>query len=131
MAATPINLIPGVGITSPSARKENNNSDLKGPKNFGDLLQRSLSLTNRGLVISAHASKRINERNMKFSGDIQKQINDALDELQAKGAKDSLILTKTGAFLVNVPSRTLVTAMAPEEMQDKIVTQIDSVSIRN
>lgn len=84
-----------------------------------------------GFHISAHAEKRLSERQITLDGQTGKMLQQAIDELGAKGAKDSLILTKEGAFLVNIPSRTLITAMDPGEMQDRIITQIDSVSLKS
>ncbi|MBF0406805.1 MAG: flagellar biosynthesis protein [Candidatus Riflebacteria bacterium] len=126
-----INQISGQGIVSRGENKTNKSAvNALNGQIFGNILQKSLVSNRSGLNISAHADKRIAERNMDFSSDVQKVLNDAVNELQAKGAKESLILTKGGAFLVNVPSRTLITAITPDEMHDKIITQIDSVSIK-
>lgn len=102
------------------------------PLGFDQLFRQVLQKPGgEGLHISAHAEKRLSERNITIDGPTGKMLQQAIDELGAKGAKDSLILTKEGAFLVNVPSRTLITAMDPHEMQDRIITQIDSVSLKS
>ncbi len=80
--------------------------------------------------ISAHAQKRLSERNIAMSPVLQNSLNKAFAELEDKGAKDSLVVTREGAFVVNVPSRTLVTAMGIDEMKNGIVTNIDSVSMK-
>jgi flagellar operon protein len=82
------------------------------------------------LRLSAHAQKRLDERNIIMDSQLENSLKDAIKELSAKGAKDSLVVTKEGAFLINVPSRTMVTAMGAEEMRDGIVTNIDSVSMK-
>lgn len=87
--------------------------------------------TRSGLNVTAHAEKRLQERNIPFDTETKQLLGEALDELQAKGARDSLVLTGNAAFVVNVPTRTLVTAMDPADLRDKIVTQIDSVSIKH
>lgn len=84
-----------------------------------------------GLNVTAHAEKRLQERNIPFDLEMKQLLGEALDELQAKGARDSLVLTGNAAFVVNVPTRTLVTAMDPMDLRDKIVTKIDSVSIKH
>ncbi len=80
--------------------------------------------------ISAHAQKRLDERHITLDTKLENSLKEAFSELEAKGAKDSLVLTRQGAFVVNVPSRTLVTAMGIEEMRDGIVTNIDSVNMK-
>ena len=60
---------------------------------------------------------------------LREQIAQALDTLGAKGANDALLLGTDAAFVVNVPNRTVVTALAPDEMHDRVVTQIDSALI--
>ena len=112
---------PQTGSSTPS---QNPGFDLF----FRQALQKPSS---EGLHISAHAEKRLSERNIPFDGQTGKMLQQAMDELRAKGARDSLILTKDGAFLVNIPSRTLITAMDPTEMQDRIITQVDSVSLKS
>ena len=61
---------------------------------------------------------------------LENSLNRAFSELEAKGARDSLVITREGAFVVNVPSRTLVTAMGIDEMRNGMVTNIDSVSMK-
>ncbi len=85
---------------------------------------------NNQFRISAHAQKRLNERNITMNSNLENSLNRAFSELEAKGARDSLVLTREGAFVVNVPSRTLVTAMGIDEMRDGIVTNIDSVNMK-
>jgi flagellar operon protein len=80
--------------------------------------------------LSAHAEKRLAERRIPFGDDVRNLLDTAMTELQAKGARDALILTDQGAFVVNVPTRTLVTAMNQDDLSGRIVTQIDSISIK-
>ena len=64
-----------------------------------------------------------------MTGELRSTLELALDELSAKGSRDSLVLHGDEAFVVNVPTRTLITAMSREDMQNRIITQIDSVNI--
>ena len=77
--------------------------------------------------ISSHAQKRLVERNITMDSNLKNSLSEAFYELEAKG---SLVLTNEGAFVVNVPSRTLVTAMGINEMRSGIVTNIDSVNMK-
>ncbi len=98
--------------------------------NFVDLFNQALTPANNQIRISAHAQKRLDERNITMNARLEDSLNSAINELAAKGAKDSLVITSEGAFLVNVPNRTMVTAMGLDEMRDGIVTNIDSVSMK-
>ena len=46
-----------------------------------------------------------------------------------KGIKDSLVLVDSLAFIVNVPSSTVVTAMDQSETKENIFTNIDGAVI--
>ncbi|MGB3544475.1 flagellar biosynthesis protein [Rubrivirga sp.] len=76
--------------------------------------------------VSAHAAQRLTEHGIDVTGPTEGQITDALNKLDAKGARDAVLIRPDAAFVVNVPNRTLVTALSPSEMRDRVVTQIDS-----
>ncbi len=102
-----------------------------GATSFDALFLKSIQTPeNNQFRISAHAQKRLNERNITMDSALENSLKRAFSELEAKGAKDSLVLTREGAFVVNVPSRTLVTAMGIDEMRNGIVTNIDSVNMK-
>ncbi len=111
-----------------STNKTNNQQGLS----FEQLLNGVMngSSDNEEFHISSHAQRRLAERNINMDSNLKSSLSEAFSELEAKGAKDSLVLTKEGAFVVNVPSRTLVTAMGINEMRDGIVTNIDSVNMK-
>jgi len=103
----------------------------KSGQSFAGMLQNSLEKpSTQEIHISAHAQRRMNKRNIEMNSELKSTLNDAIDSLSKKGARDSLVVTDKGAFLVNVPNRTLVTAIGKDEMRDGIVTQIDSVSMK-
>ncbi|MFD1990916.1 TIGR02530 family flagellar biosynthesis protein [Paenibacillus nicotianae] len=87
-------------------------------------------LDNKLLKFSNHASKRLEQRGIELSADQLKSVNQAIDKAAAKGAKESLILMQNSvALIVNVPNRTVVTAMDGKSMKDNVFTQIDSAVI--
>ncbi len=99
---------------------------------FADLLARATAPEPFGgsrLTVSAHAAQRLVDRAIALTDPLREQIDQALDTLDAKGARDALLLGTDAAFVVNVPNRTVVTALAPDEMHDRVVTQIDSALI--
>lgn len=79
--------------------------------------------------LSKHAAKRIESRQISFSEVERARLSDAFSSLEKKGAKDSLVLMDDQAFIVNVPSKTVVTAMARDQMKEHVFTNIDSTML--
>jgi len=80
------------------------------------------------LKFSNHASKRLESRNIQLSETEMGKLNEAVGKAENKGAKDSLVMMNNTAFIVNVPNRTVVTAMPiGNEAEENVFTNIDSV----
>ncbi|GIO29997.1 MULTISPECIES: TIGR02530 family flagellar biosynthesis protein [Paenibacillus] len=90
---------------------------------FGEIFQHEL------LKFSNHAAKRLEQRGIELKGDQLAKIQNAVDKAAAKGSKESLILMKDMALIVNVANRTVVTAMDGNSMKDNVFTQIDSAVV--
>ncbi len=93
-----------------------------GAGSFADVLKSKID----GLKFSAHASTRIRSRNIPMNEEIIGKLEKAVAGAAEKGARDSLILMKNCAFIVNVPNRTVVTAMDGKSLNNNIFTNIDS-----
>ncbi|GIP27377.1 hypothetical protein J23TS9_25070 [Paenibacillus sp. J23TS9] len=81
------------------------------------------------LKFSNHAAKRLEQRGIELKGEQLARIQSAVDKAAAKGSKESLILMKDMALIVNVANRTVVTAMDGNSMKDNVFTQIDSAVV--
>ena len=79
------------------------------------------------IKFSNHALKRLENRNIQLSDQAINKIQDAVQKAESKGAKDSLVMMDNTAFIVNVPNRTVVTALPVGESNENIFTNIDSV----
>jgi len=90
---------------------------------FKELLDRQM------LKFSHHAAQRLEQRGIHLTPEQLNRIHDAVEQAAAKGAKDSLVLLKDIAMIVNIPNRTVVTAMDGSSMNDHVFTQIDSAVI--
>lgn len=97
-------------------------SESKGPS-FNEVLQEKM------LKFSNHATKRLEQRGIEIEGEQMTKINEAIEQAAAKGSKESLILMQDMALIVNVPNRTVVTAMTGSTLKDNVFTQIDSAVI--
>ncbi len=89
---------------------------------FADLLQKQAS----SIRFSAHASLRMQQRNVTMSPEDVQALEKAFALLEQKGGKDALILRDETAFIVNVPRRTVVTVIDQQTLRDRVFSQIDS-----
>ncbi len=76
---------------------------------------------------SNHALKRLENRNIQLSDNEINKIQDAVQKAESKGSKDSLVMMNDTAFIVNIPNRTVVTALPVGDSNENIFTNIDSV----
>jgi len=76
---------------------------------------------------SNHALKRLETRNIQLDDADLNKIQSAVERAEMKGSKDSLVMMQDTAFIVNIPNRTVVTAMPVGGTDDNIFTNIDSV----
>lgn len=113
---------PSKGEAVGKARGLNQDGKLDKPNEFRELLQKEQSKVN----LSAHAETRIKSREIPWSEAIEKRISHGMDQANAKGSREALILADDVAVIANVKSRTVVTAMDRNQMKDRIFTNIDS-----
>lgn len=78
---------------------------------------------------SRHATARLRSRGIELDAAAQAGIADAVEQLQAKGAKESLVLYEEHAFIVGVQRQTVITAMTRDEAVGSIFTNIDSTIV--
>lgn len=76
---------------------------------------------------SNHAIKRLESRNIQLSETDIEKIQSAVEKAELKGAKDSLVMMDNTAFIVNIPNKTIVTAMEVSGSNENVFTNIDSV----
>ncbi len=81
------------------------------------------------ITFSKHAVQRMDARRIEVSPQLMAKMDDAVGKAESKGVKEALILNGGTAFIVNIPSRTVVTTMNGGEMKDSIFTNIDGAVI--
>jgi flagellar operon protein len=97
---------------------------IKGSKDsFEAIFQKELEK----VKFSSHALKRLEERNIELSDAEMNKINTAVERAELKGSKDSLVMMDQTAFIVNIPNKTVITALPIAESKDNVFTNIDSV----
>ncbi|MDR1665381.1 MAG: hypothetical protein LBR83_10765 [Clostridiales bacterium] len=85
---------------------------------FGDVLS---------VQFSKHANMRLNARNINLSGDQLSRVEDGIGKAYEKGIRDSLVLVDDVALVVNVKSRTVITAL--QHGSDHVFSNIDGAVI--
>jgi flagellar operon protein len=78
---------------------------------------------------SRHAQDRMASRGICFSDSELQRLNGAVDQVQAKGGRDSLVLMDNTALVVSVKNRQVVTVMDQAQLKDNVFTNIDSAII--
>lgn len=117
--------IHGIGeANSPNpSRKASNNTDA-----FAQTLNSEIT-RHADVKLSAHAAKRLAERNVHFGDSEQARLTAAVDRIEQKGADKSLVLMDDLALLVSARNRTVITAMDSASAKDGVFTNIDSAVI--
>lgn len=110
-------------VSISQSRKQIQPDGTSSTESFKEVLDRNV------LKFSHHAEVRMKQRGITLKPDVLTKIGTAIDDAAAKGAKDSLILYRDIAMIVNVPSRTVVTAMDGNSLKGNVFTQIDSAVI--
>lgn len=81
------------------------------------------------LKFSKHATMRLADRNIKLSAEQSERLETGVEKASEKGIHDSLVIVDSLAFIVNIPNKTVVTAMDKTEANDNIFTNIDGAVI--
>jgi flagellar operon protein len=98
-----------------------------GGQAFRDAL--SAAADEHSLQFSEHALKRVEQRQIPLQGDQMDRLQKAMDTLSQRGSRQSLVMLDQYAYVVHVPSHTVVTAVEPNQSKERVFTQIDSVVI--
>lgn len=86
-------------------------------------------LQDDGLRFSKHASQRLLSRNINLSQEQQERLQTGAERAEAKGIRESLVLMDSLAFIVNIPNKTVVTAMDQKESEENVYTNIDGAVV--
>lgn len=106
---------------------QNEDISIKRQQSFAEILEEQLG--SKELSFSAHAMNRLEQRNINLNESDKNRLEDAVNKIAQKGGKDSLIMMDNVAYVVNIPNRTVITAMDQNYMKENIFTQIDSAMI--
>jgi flagellar operon protein len=120
----PEKIRPSGNATSPAAKP----STAGAKDDFKATLNQALQ-QNRGVTFSAHAKARLHSRGVELDQTKLDALSNAIDKAEAKGARESLVLSEEAAYVVSVKNRTVITAFDRDNLRDGVFTAIDSAVI--
>jgi flagellar operon protein len=119
----PMNLIEIAGRTG-----QVNSRTEAGSPSFKEMFSGELASV-RKVNFSKHAHERLFSRGIELDEAKLNKLADAIDKAESKASKETLILDDEAAYVVSVTNRTVVTVFDRDNLQDGIVTSIDSAVI--
>lgn len=97
---------------------------------FKDILNTAIKENGqKSLTISKHAMERAALRGIELDGENIERIARAADKAAEKGITDTLIFMDNTAFIVNVPSKVVITVVGAESDTESIFTNINGAVI--
>lgn len=116
--------IPLHALYSPPVKRATQSQVAAPGKDFKKSLNHQMG-TGTPIQLTKHAQDRLKQRNIQFTENKWQRIHDKLQEAKGKGLKDSLVLTKEAALIVNVDKNTVITALGRNEAASHIFTNIN------
>ena len=116
-------------------QKNDTASDMAAQVSFEEVLRsKQIAAANvsagiQPLRFSKHAAMRLMDRNINLSREQSERLESGVRKAGEKGIHDSLVIVDSLAFIVNVPNKTVVTAMEQGETDKNIFTNIDGAVI--
>ena len=115
-------------LNKPQTAKSTYLSDVS----FEDVLRQKQNesvMESSELKFSKHAASRLNDRNIALTDSQNVRLENGVKQASEKGITESLVLVDSLAFIVNVPNKTVVTALDQTEANSNIFTNIDGAVI--
>ena len=84
-------------------------------------------LEEKAVQFSKHATIRLNDRNINLTNDQMERVAGGIGQADEKGIRDSLVLVDDVALVVNVKSRTVITAL--NQVTNNVFSNIDGAVI--
>jgi flagellar operon protein len=113
-------------VQTPHVSEENGTGNT-GETSFSQILADQL-LQNR-ISFSKHAQQRLEQREISMTESDLCLLDSAIRRAEEKGVHNSLVLMEDKAFIVNVQSGTVITAMDKNDLKEQVFTQIDGAVI--
>ncbi|MCL2840811.1 MAG: flagellar protein [Defluviitaleaceae bacterium] len=110
--------------TEQNSRTKPESVTVQSSVSFRDILDSKIETP---LQFSKHAALRLNDRNISLTGEQIDRVSEGIGKAGEKGIRDSLVLVDDVALVVNVKSRTVITAL--NQAVDNVFSNIDGAVI--
>jgi flagellar operon protein len=117
-------ILPGGAPAAGTARNPDRPKGSSFDQVFGDQLRKG-----EALKFSRHALSRMESRGIKIGSDEMARLRSAVDLVNTKGGKESLVLLDEKALVVSIKNGTVVTLVDKENLRGNVFTHIDSAVI--
>jgi len=108
------------------ATKRSNNVAAPGT-NFEALLREKMAP--ESIRFSRHASERMQSRGITFNPQQLQRLESAIEQINIKGGRESLVMLDDTAMVVSVKNDTVVTVVGKDQLKNNVFTNIDSAVI--
>lgn len=128
-ALTPPGPVGGTPPVTPAQRA--GAAQTAGGANFAQVLREQTPATaaSAPVTFSGHALQRIERRGITVDAPTMQRLGEGVDRAASKGSRAAVVLVDQNAFVVGVPSRTVITAVDSGSMREHVFTNIDSAVI--
>jgi flagellar operon protein len=117
-----------VAPTRPAEASQSAGTTSASGPSFADVLARQ-TVAAQAPQFSRHALDRVQRRGLTVDPATLARLGDGLSRASAKGARNAVVFVDNTAFVANVPSNTVITAVGSEHMREHVFTNIDSAVI--
>lgn len=121
---TSIEQVTGQYLNTSKVRYQDKAADIS----FADILEEKQHEVSE-LKFSKHAAMRLENRHISLSDEQNVRLQEGVVKAGEKGIKESLVVVDSLAFIVNVPNKTVVTAIDQNESDNNVFTNIDGAVI--
>lgn len=112
------------------SRPKNPVDSEKSEASFRKILEQTAEKeSGKALKFSKHAANRLAERKIELTDGQLGRLSEGMAKANEKGIRESLVIMDELAFIVNVPSNTVVTAMNRTQTEENVYTNIDGAVI--
>lgn len=78
------------------------------------------------IKFSSHAQSRLVSRDITLEQTDLERLQNSVQIAESKGARESLVILDEKAFIVSIPNRTVITVVNLDQLEQNVVTDIDS-----
>lgn len=78
------------------------------------------------IKFSSHAQSRLVSRDITLEQTDLERLQNSVQIAESKGARESLVILDEKAFIVSIPNRTVITVVNRDQLEQNVVTDIDS-----